>query len=118
MTFTLNTNFSKISAVLVLAACSWAAVSAIAAPAPVSINGYVTDAMCGAKHGKAGPNVACVKKCLESGEKPVFVDDKTGTVWAIEDPEAVKGHHGDHITATGVANSKGKSIHIDKVTAL
>ncbi|SFS16571.1 hypothetical protein SAMN05421771_2935 [Granulicella pectinivorans] len=118
MTFTLNTNFSKISAVLVLAACSWAAVSAIAAPPTVSINGYVTDAKCGAMHGKEGPDVACVKKCIEGGAKPVFVDDKTGSVWAIEDPEAVKGHYGHHITATGLANTEGKSIHIDKVTML
>jgi hypothetical protein len=118
MTLTLNTTFSKTSAALVLAAWSWAAVSAIAAPASVSINGYVTDSKCGAMHGKDGPDVACVKKCIESGAKPVFVDDKTGSVWAIEDPEAVKGHYGHHITATGTANNEGKSIHIDKVAML
>jgi hypothetical protein len=118
MTLTLNTTFSKVSAALVLTACSWAAVSAIAAPAPVALDGYVTDSKCGAMHGKDGPDVACVKKCIEGGAKPVFVDDKTGSVWAIADPDAVKGHYGHHITATGTADDEKKEIHITKVTML
>lgn len=118
MTLTLNTKFSKVSAALVLAACSWATVSAIAAPAPVAIDGYVTDSKCGAMHGKSGPDVACVKKCIEGGAKPVFVDDKTGSVWAIEDPEVVKGHYGHHITATATVDDEKKAINITKVTML
>jgi len=115
---TLNTVYAKVSAVVVLAACSWAAVSAIASPGPVAIDGYVTDSKCGAMHAKDAPDVACVKKCIEDGAKPVFVDDKTGSVWAITDPEAVKGHYGHHITAAGTADEEKKELHITKITML
>lgn len=118
MTLTLNTAFAKTSAALVLAACSWAAVSAIAAPGPVAIDGYVTDSKCGAMHGKSGPDIACVKKCIAGGANPVFVDDKSGSVWAIADPDVVKGHYGHHITATGTVDDEKKEINISKVTML
>ena len=52
-------------------AASFAAVSGFAADA-TSINGWISDSMCGAKH--AGSGSACVKKCIEGGMKPVFVD--------------------------------------------
>ena len=34
--------------------------------------GWISDSMCGAKH--AGTGADCVKKCIEGGMKPVFVD--------------------------------------------
>ena len=43
--------------------------------------------MCGAKH--IGSGAACVKKCIEGGMKPVFVDAEK-QVWAIDNPDAVK----------------------------
>ena len=46
------------------------------------INGYISDSMCGAKH--AGSGSDCVKKCIQGGMKPVFVDDKK-IVWAMYD---------------------------------
>ena len=89
-----------------------------AAPASVKIDGYVSDSMCGAGHNSAKPNVACVKKCVGEGSKAVFVDDKTGSVWEIDNQEAVKGHLGHHIQVTGTADTEKKSVHIDAVTML
>ena len=45
--------------------------------------------MCGAKH--AGSGAACVKKCIEGGMAPVFVDEDKKAVWTIDNPDAVKG---------------------------
>ena len=44
--------------------------------------------MCGAKH--AGTGADCVKKCIEGGMTPVFVDEGK-QVWTIDNPDAVKG---------------------------
>jgi hypothetical protein len=39
-------------------------------------------------HRAAG--AACVKKCIEGGMKPVFVDEAKKAVWTIDNPDAVK----------------------------
>jgi hypothetical protein len=93
------------------------ALSALAAKAADSskINGYISDSMCGAKH--AGTGAACVKKCIEGGMKPVFVDDAKKSVWTIDNPDAVKDFYGDHVTVTATADDATKSVHIDAVEA-
>lgn len=101
-----------------LAVCGWMSAPLIAAPATVAIDGYVSDSKCAAMHGKDGPDAACVKKCIDGGAKPVFVDDKTSSVWTIDNPDAVKGHYGHHITASATTDSEKKQIHITKVTML
>ena len=88
---------------------SCAAMSAQAA----QINGWISDAMCGAKH--AGSGTECVKKCIEGGEKPVFVDEAKKQVWKIDNPDAVKGFYGDHVTVTATADEAQMSVHIDSV---
>ena len=77
--------------------------------------GWISDSMCGAKHTTTG--AACVKKCIESGMKPVFVDtDKQ--VWAIDNPDAVKpDFYGAHVTVTATEDPAHKSMHIDSIVA-
>jgi hypothetical protein len=89
-----------------------AALSAITARAAGSaqINGWISDAMCGAKH--AGTGAACAKKCIEGGTAPVFVDEAKKAVWTIDNPDAVKGFYGDHVTVTATADDSKKSVHI------
>jgi hypothetical protein len=93
------------------------ALTALAAKAADSskITGYISDSMCGAKH--AGSGAECVKKCMESGMKPVFVDEKDKAVWAIDNPDAVKNFYGDHVTVTATADASAKSVHIDAIEA-
>ncbi len=79
------------------------------------ITGYISDSMCGAKH--AGSGADCVKKCIEGGMKPVFVDDAKKEVWSIDNPDAVKNFYGDHVTVSATANASAKSVHIDAVAA-
>ena len=56
----------------------------------------------------------CVKKCVASGEKPVFVDSKN-KVWAIDNTDAVSDYYGDHVKVTATVDSSSNSIHVDKV---
>jgi hypothetical protein len=58
--------------------------------------GYVSDAKCGAK-----VDAACAKKCIEAGEKVVFVNDGDKVVIPVANPEALKGHEGHHVMVEG-----------------
>jgi len=93
------------------------AFSAAAANAADSktINGWISDSMCGAKH--AGSGAECVKKCISGGMAPVFVDEGQKQVWTIDNPEAVKSFYGDHVTVKATPDSDKKSVHIDSIEA-
>lgn len=91
------------------------ALTALSAKAADSskINGWISDSMCGAKH--AGSGAACVKKCVEGGMAPVFVDEAKKAVWTIDNPDAVKGFYGDHVSVTAKADEAKKSVHIEAI---
>ena len=101
--------------VLIVVAVFALTVTAAMAADSSKINGYISDSMCGAKH--AGSGAACVKKCIEGGMKPVFVDDAKKAVWTIDNPDAVKAFYGDHVTVTATADESAKSVHIDAIEA-
>jgi hypothetical protein len=84
----------------------------------MKVNGYIGDSMCGAKHNASAPNEACVKKCIGGGAKPVFVDDAKKEVYTIDDPDAVKGHEGHHVSVVAKVNDADKTMHISKVSML
>jgi hypothetical protein len=46
------------------------------------------------------------------------VDDASKTVYTIDDPDAVKGHEGHHVSVIGKMDDSGKSIHITKLSML
>jgi hypothetical protein len=98
---------------LLAALCAMGVVAAQAA-GTTSSTGWISDSMCGAKH--AGSGAACVKKCIEGGMKPVFVDsDKQ--VWAIDNPDAVKAFYGAKVTVTATEDAANKSVHIESIVA-
>lgn len=80
------------------------------------IEGWITDAKCGAIAGSDPSNAACAKKCAEAGEKLVFVGDKDKKLYAVDNQDAVKGHEGHHVSVTGRVT--GDSIHVEKVDML
>ena len=98
-------------ATLIAVALAFAPLSAMAAD--TTINGWVSDAMCGAKH--AGSGAACVKKCIAGGEAPVFVDEAKKEVWTIDNPDAVKSFYGAHVTVSATSNADKKTVHIDSI---
>ena len=97
---------------LLLAVCAFGAIAASAADS-TKINGWISDSMCGAKH--TGSGAACVKKCIDGGMAPVFVDEEKKAVWTIDNPDAVKSFYGEHVTVTATANNEKKSVHIDAI---
>ena len=97
---------------LLIVVFSFAAVAANAADAS-KINGWISDSMCGAKH--AGSGAACVKKCIEGGMAPVFVDEAKKAVWTIDNPDAVKSYYGSHVTVSATADAGNKTVHIDSI---
>ena len=82
------------------------------------VNGYISDSKCGAMHNGSSPSAACVKKCVDGGAKPVFVDDAKKEVYTIDDPDAVKDHLGHHVAVMGKVNESDKTIHISNVAML
>lgn len=88
---------------------------AVLAADSTKITGWISDSMCGAKH--AGSGAACVKKCIEGGMKPVFVDDAKKEVWSIDNPDSVKNFYGDHVTVTATADASNKSVHVESIAA-
>jgi hypothetical protein len=107
--------FMKKVAAASLSLLSFVAVAAFAADS-AKLDGYISDAMCGAKH--AGTGAACAKKCIEGGEKPVFVDSAKKEVWAIDNPEAVKDAYGKHVAIVATPDAAAKSVHITSVSVL
>jgi len=100
--------------VFLLAALFAMAVIVAQAAGSTTSTGWISDSMCGAKH--AGSGAACVKKCIESGLKPVFVDpDKQ--VWGIDKHDAVKDFYGAQVTVTATEDAAHKSMHIESIVA-
>jgi len=99
---------------LLVVVFSFAAIAARAADAN-KINGWISDSMCGVKH--AGSGAACVKKCINGGMQPVFVDEEKKAVWKIDNPDAVKDFYGDHVTVSATTDADKKSVHIDSIEA-
>jgi hypothetical protein len=108
-------NMSKAVFSAALVAMTFAPLAAFAAP--VTLSGWVSDSKCGTGHGAKSPDPDCVSKCIAGGAKPVFVDGD-GKVWAIDDPDAVKGHYGHHVSVVATVDETKKAVHIEKVTML
>jgi hypothetical protein len=101
--------------IAVLALCSIPALAADMSKS-MKITGYVSESSCGATHNSATPDKACVDKCLAKGAKPVFVDDDKKKVWAIDNPDVIKGDEGKPVTIMATADPSAMSVHIEKVT--
>jgi hypothetical protein len=99
-----------------LSLISFVAVAAFAADSPAKLNGWISDAMCGAKH--AGTGASCAKKCIEGGEKPVFVDEAKKEVWSIDNPDSVKDAYGKHVALTATADAATKTVHVTAVSVI
>lgn len=85
-----------------------------------TINGVISDSMCGKDHSKMGGTgtdpAACVAKCVGSGAKYVLVDDK-GDSYALSDQEKPKELAGKTVAITGHIDPAEKSIHVHELAA-
>jgi hypothetical protein len=80
-----------------------------------TVNGWVSDAKCGAKGANASAE-ACTKKCVAAGQKMVIVTDGDDKVLAVDNQDALKGHEGHHVAVTGTISKD--SIHVASVKML
>jgi hypothetical protein len=85
-------------------------VSVSAAGDQTTVKGWVADSKCGVKGATAGQE-ACTKKCLAAGASMVVVTDGDQKILTVDNPDALKGHEGHHIAATGEVT--GDSIHVE-----
>ena len=74
--------------------------------------GWISDEKCGAKNASA-KGAACAQECVSKGAAPVFVSDAKQTVMKIDNPDAVKGHVGHHVSVTGT--SEYGVLHVENV---
>jgi hypothetical protein len=103
-----------ISCAAVLVLCFMVAVAS-AADKSTTVNGYVSDSMCGAKGANAS-HAACMTKCLGKGAKAVIVTDSDSKVVNVDNPDVLKGHEGHHVAVTG--SMSGDTMHVDTVKML
>ena len=82
-----------------------------------AVNGWVSDEKCGAKAAHAGAE-ECTKKCVEAGQKVVFVTDKDHKVLNVDNPDALKDHLGHHVSVEGNVDSSAGTIHVDNVSMM
>ena len=82
-----------------------------------SINGWVSETGCATKHASAGGE-ACVKKCIAKGAKMAFVSDTDKSVWVVENPDALAGHEGHHVTIEAHVDAKAKTVHVASVSMM
>jgi hypothetical protein len=106
-----------VSSLLVCLAIVAAAESKSASAKASTVNGWVTDAKCGAKAASAKAE-GCTKKCLAAGEKMVFVTDKDHKVLTVDNPDALKDHAGHHVAVKGSVDSSAGTIHVDSASMM
>ncbi|HZC43334.1 MAG TPA: DegT/DnrJ/EryC1/StrS family aminotransferase [Acidobacteriaceae bacterium] len=95
---------------IALALASMTAVAGAQTAKTHKLTGWIGDSKCGASMHTA----QCVKSCVQSGQKPVFVDAKN-KVWAIDNTDAVKEYYGDKVKVVATVDASGNSIHVDSV---
>ncbi|MFZ0517595.1 MAG: hypothetical protein WBG23_09785 [Acidobacteriaceae bacterium] len=74
------------------------------------LTGWIGDSKCGASM----HTPECVKSCIKSGQKAVFVDSNN-KVWAIDNTDAVQPYYGDKVKVVATVDATNNSIHIDSV---
>jgi len=89
----------------------------------VTLKGWLSDKGC-AQAKVAGtetvtPNgTVCVKKCLDEGATPVFVDPASRTLYELKDYPTAREDVGYHLELTGVIDPKTKTISVRGVKRL
>ena len=88
----------------------------------VKVNGWFSDKGCAAaklKSDEVTPNgTVCVKKCLDEGATPVFVDPKARAMYDVKDHATLKDDVGYYLEVSGVVDEKAKTISVRSVRRL
>lgn len=83
-----------------------------------TINGVISDSMCGKDHSKMGgattDPAACAEKCVAGGAKYVLVDAK-GDMYGLSDQDKAKEVAGKKVAITGHIDPSEKSVHVHSI---
>jgi hypothetical protein len=82
--------------------------------------GWVSDSQCALGRASGGKftatNPDCARRCVKEGKQIVLISAERKTVFAIQNPEALKAVVGDKVSV--LASSAGKNLlHVSKVTS-
>jgi hypothetical protein len=88
----------------------------------VTWTGWFSDAQCAEaklKAEKVTPNgTVCVKKCLDEGASPVFVNPETRAMYDVKNHSSVRDDVGYYLELKGVVDEKAKTIFVRSVKRL
>ena len=100
-----------------LAAFLLCAGMAMAAGAPRTFTGVITDTMCGADHSHMGikPDSKCVRECVRSGSKYALWDGKK--LYTLSDQQTPEKFAAERVKVTGTLFEKTGIIKVDKIEA-
>jgi hypothetical protein len=84
----------------------------LAAEAPQSFTGVITDTMCGAKHDmmKGTPDDECVKMCVKGSSQYALYDGKD--VWKLSDQKKASQFPAEKVLVTGTVSPDEKAIKV------
>jgi hypothetical protein len=89
------------------------------AVATVTLTGWFSDKGCAeAKMSSEDitPNgTVCVRKCLDEGAAPVFVDPKGRAMYEVKDHPSVRDDVGYYVELTGLVDAEAKTIAVRSV---
>ncbi|MCX6634370.1 MAG: hypothetical protein NT090_04665 [Acidobacteria bacterium] len=100
-----------------LAAFLLCAGMAMAAGAPRTFTGVITDTMCGADHSHMGikPDSKCVRECVRMGSKYALWDGKK--LYTLSDQQTPEKFAAEKVKITGTLFEKTGIIKVDKIEA-
>jgi hypothetical protein len=88
----------------------------------VTMRGWLSDQGCAqakVKGEEVTPNnTICVKKCLDEGATPVFVNPRGKALYELRDYPTLREDVGYHLELTGVVDEKAKTISVRNVKRL
>ncbi len=85
------------------------------AAAADQMTGYISDAMCGAKHNApSAANTKCIEKCLSGGSDPVLVSDGKVVNLDSDSKDKAKAFAGKNVTIDG--SMSGDTLKISSIS--
>jgi hypothetical protein len=99
---------------VLLLACAF---GLVAADAPKTFTGVITDAMCGADHKMMNvkPDSKCVTECIKMGSKYALLDG--AKVYELSDQKAPEKFAGQKVKVTGTLDAAGKTLTVTSIVA-
>jgi hypothetical protein len=90
---------------------------AMAAGAPRTFTGVITDTMCGADHSHMGikPDSKCVRECVRMGSKYALWDGKK--LYTLSDQQTPEKFAAERVKITGTLFEKTGIIKVDRIEA-